>query len=240
MKYRIRALKNGHCMVRDYITFHDGGEETRVYNLYIWLIEGGPAPMIVETGVTNIEGFNQGVQKYIPSGVIQKPEEATVPLLASAGVKPEDVSHVFITHFHGDHYDSFHLFPNAKMVANRHGFEQARGGLEKNVAQALEQRGDEALLLVEDEEVMPGIRTFHLGVHSECSQGITVDTAAGRVVLPGDLVYTYDNLEGDRPPGWTDVARWRPAMEKIRQMGDIIVPGHDPLVLERWPGGVIG
>ena len=49
MNYRIRALKNGECDVRDYITFQDGGEETSLYNLYIWLIEGGEAPMIVET-----------------------------------------------------------------------------------------------------------------------------------------------------------------------------------------------
>lgn len=240
MTYTIRALKNGECRVRDYITYHDGGEETSLYYLYIWLILGGEGPMIVETGVTDISGFNAGVEAYIPGGVVQKPEEATIPLLASAGVRPEDVTHVFVTHFHGDHYDSFDLFPNARMVANRGGFEQARDGLAPNVAAALKARGDDALLLVEDEEVLPGIRTVHLGVHSACSQGIVVNTAAGRAVLTGDLVYKYSNWEENIAPGWTDVEAWKKAAEKIRASGDFIVPAHDPEVLERWPGGVIG
>lgn len=234
--YRIRALKNGECDVRDYITFHDGGEETSLYYLYIWLIEGGDAPMVVETGVTDVEGFSRGTAKYIPGGVRQKPEEQTLPLLASAGVRAEDVSHVFITHFHGDHYDSFHLFPNARMVANREGF--PRSGLAPRVAEALKDKS--RLVLVGDEEVLPGIRTFHLGVHSACSQAIAVDTACGRVVLTGDLVYKYANIEDDHPQGWTDVAAWREAASKIRAIADIIVPAHDPEVLERWPGGVIG
>lgn len=237
MNYRIRALKNGECDVRDYITFQDGGEETSLYNLYIWLIEGGEAPMIVETGVSDVEGFSRGTAQYIPGGVRQRPEERTLPLLASAGVRPEDVSHVFITHFHGDHYDSFHVFGNAKMVANRDGFPGAQR-LAPQVAEAL--KDAERLVLVGEEEALPGIRTFHIGVHSPCSQGIAVDTALGRVVLPGDLVYKYENIEDARPQGWSDVNAWRAAADKIRQMGDIIIPAHDPAVLERWPGGVIG
>ncbi|MCC6484763.1 MAG: MBL fold metallo-hydrolase [Armatimonadetes bacterium] len=240
MTYRIRALKNGECQVRDYITYHDGGEETSLYYLYLWLIEGGPSPMVVETGVTDIEGFNRGVDSYIPGGVTQKPEEHTVAALRAVGVEPEDVSHVFITHFHGDHYDSFHLFPNATMVANREGFLKARPGFPARVAEALERRGEKGALLVGDEDVMPGIRCFHLGVHSECSQGIAVDTSLGRAVLTGDVVYKFRNLEEDYAPGWTDVEAWKIAAARIRREGDFFVPAHDPLVLERWPGGIIG
>ncbi len=239
MTYRIRALKNGECDVRDYITFHDGGEETSLFFLYVWLIEGGASPMLVETGVSDVEGFSRGVEAYIPGGVRQRPEERTVPLLESAGVRPEDVSHVFVTHFHGDHYDSFPLFPRAVLVAGRKGFPGV-DALAPGVAAALRQRGDEALMLVEDGEVMPGIRAFHLGAHSPCSTGLSIDTKAGRVVLPGDLIYKYENLEGPRPPGWTDTGEWSRALEKIRTQGDVVVPAHDPLVLERWPGGVIG
>lgn len=239
MTYRIRALKNGECSVRDYISFHDGGEETRTYILYVWLIEGGPQPMLVETGVTDVQSFNAGVERYIPGGVRQRPEERTVPLLASAGVRPEEVSHVFITHFHPDHYDSFHLFPTARMVASRKGFPES--GLIPRVAEALRARGPEGLRLVGDEEILPGIRTFHLGVHSDCSMGIAVDTSVGRVVLPGDVVYLYDNLEPrERAPGWVDAGLWAEAARKVRAMGDLVLPGHDPEVLCRWPGGVIG
>jgi|DewCreStandDraft_4_1066084.scaffolds.fasta_scaffold00676_16 glyoxylase-like metal-dependent hydrolase (beta-lactamase superfamily II) len=239
MTYRIRALKNGECHVRDYITFHDGGEQTSLFYLYVWLIEGGPAPMLVETGVSDVEGFNRGVEAYIPGGVRQRPEERTLALLASAGVSPEQVSHIFITHFHGDHYDSFGLFPNAAMVASRQGFPGV-DALAGDVAEALRQRGGDALMLVEDGEVLPGIHAFHLGVHSPCSMGLAVPTNAGVAVLPGDLIYKYENLETPRPPGWTDVNEWWKALDKIRAMGDFVLPAHDPEVLSRWPGGVIG
>lgn len=240
MNYQIHALKNGQCQVRDYITFHDGGEETRTYFLYVWLITGGPSPVLVETGVTDVEGFNAGVEKYIPGGVIQKESEQTVNLFRSAGVSPQDISHVFVTHFHGDHYDSFHLFPNAVLVANREGFNVVRDRLAPSVAKTIRRRGPECLRLVGDEEVLPGITTFHLGVHSDCSQGISVQTRLGRVILPGDLIYTYRNLEEEYAPGWTDVDAWRSALAKLKTKGDIILPAHDPEVLQRWPGGVLG
>lgn len=240
MNYQIHALKNGECQVRDYITFHDGGEETRTFFLYLWLITGGPAPMLVETGVSDVSGFNSGVEKYIPGGVIQKESEQTLNLLRSAGVSPQDVSHVFITHFHGDHYDSFHLFPIALLVANRDGYDGVKDRLAPPVAEAIKRRGLDCLRLAEDGEVLPGISTFHLGVHSDCSQGISVQTRLGKVVLPGDLIYTYRNLEEEYPPGWTDIEAWRVALGKLKSKGDIVLPAHDPEILDRWPGGVVG
>ena len=30
------------------------------------------------------------------------------------------------------------------------------------------------------------------------------------------------------------------AMAKIRSLADVVLPAHDPLVLVRWPDGIIG
>ncbi len=79
MRYRVRALKRGECDVRDYITFRDGGEAARLYYLCIWLLEGGPQPVVVDTGLDDVAAFNAGVESYIPGGVRQRPEERTVP-----------------------------------------------------------------------------------------------------------------------------------------------------------------
>ena len=38
----------------------------------------------------------------------------------------------------------------------------------------------------------------------------------------------------------TTVGACREAMAKIRSLADIVLPAHDPLTLERWPGGIIG
>ncbi|HEY3284008.1 MAG TPA: N-acyl homoserine lactonase family protein [Armatimonadota bacterium] len=238
--YRLRALKCGECQVRDYITYADGGEETSTFYLYVWLIEGGERPMLVDTGPKDLGSFNAGTSQYIPGGVIQRPEEVTPELLRRAGVAPEEVSHVFATHLHADHYEYFDLFPNARLVANRQGFLEGLLGVRPSVMAALARRWPESLLLVEDEEVLPGIRTLRLGCHSTCSQAIVVDTARGRAVLAGDGAYTYRNLEEDRPIGWADPLESRAALVKLRSAGDFVLPGHDPEILRRYPSGVAG
>jgi glyoxylase-like metal-dependent hydrolase (beta-lactamase superfamily II) len=57
-----------------------------------------------------------------------------------------------------------------------------------------------ALHPVEDEELVPGVRVFPLGCHTPGSQGILVQTRVGPVVLTGDVVYKYENIEKDCPP----------------------------------------
>lgn len=233
MPYHLRALKNGECDVRDYVTFSDGGRTPRRYYLYIWLLTGGPHPVVVDTGLSDTRSFNRGVETYIPGGVRQRSEERTVPLLRRAGVEPGEVSHVFVSHLHPDHYDGFPLFSSAVMVASKAGFTWDR--LVPSVRRALKDRGPDSLRLVEDEEVLPGIRTLPLGVHSPCSMGIIVETDRGRVALAGDIVYLYENLEpSERPPGGVGAEAWRAAVRQLRERAEVIIPGHDPRVLAEW------
>ncbi len=232
MQYHIRALKNGQCGVRRYITFGDEWDETpHTYFLYIWLVTGAEKPIIIDTGPKDVEGFNTATQQYIPVGVTQAEDETTLGALAKAGVDPADVGWVFITHMHGDHFSNHDLFPNATVVVNKHGFPHGVESAPENL------RG--RLRLVGDEEVLPGIRTFHLGCHSDDSQGIAIDTAKGRVVLSGDVAYMFENIERDRPIRAEDIDACREALKVLRSKGDIILPGHDPLILERYPQGVI-
>jgi N-acyl homoserine lactone hydrolase len=250
-RYTIRAIKVGNCQVRDYITFQDSeGQETRTYNLYVWVIEGGRKPIIVETGPNPkyVESFNQATGKYIPGGVKQLPEENTLVALRRAGIDPADVSHVIVTHLHADHYDYFPAFPNAKLVVSRREYEDTagrrdnpddRGHLNPEVFAAIRAK-PAALLLAEDQEIVPGIRTVPLGCHTPGSQGVLVQTHMGPALLTGDVVYMYDNIEQDRPARTPDPQLCRQAMARIRSLADIILPAHDPLTLVRWPGGVIG
>lgn len=241
MKYRIRALKNGECQVRDYITFSNtDSQETSTFYLYIWLIEGGERPMIVETGPADVEGFNRATEAYIPGGVVQMPDEVTPNLMRKAGVDPKDVSHVFVTHLHGDHFTYYPLFENAQLVVNRRGFLEALMGIPRDVMVALARRWPESLRLVEDEEVMPGIRTFWVGGHSICSQAIAVETNLGTAIITGDVVYLYRNIEENIPIASANRHECIAAMERIRREADVILPAHDPLVMERFPNGEIG
>jgi glyoxylase-like metal-dependent hydrolase (beta-lactamase superfamily II) len=69
---------------------------------------------------------------------------------------------------------------------------------------------------------------------------VRVQTAGGPIVLASDATHFYANLQEDRPfsivhslPGMYD------AFDRVRELADgddeRIVPGHDPLVLERYP-----
>jgi len=247
VKYTIKAVKVGQCEVRDYITFQDStGEQTSTFYLYVWVIEGGPRPIVVDTGSKYPEQFGKTTERYIPGGIRQLPEERTPEALKRHGVNPADVSHVIVTHLHADHYDYFDAFPNARFVVNRREYEdisgQDDGGRDRlapDVRKALNDRPD-ALQLVEDEEVVPGVKVFQLGCHTPGSQGVLVRTYMGPVVITGDVVYKYENIETDRPTRSPDENVCRRAMQRVRSMADIFLPAHDPLTLERWPEGVIG
>ena len=239
-KYTLRAIKVGECQVRDYITFQDSDrQETSTYYLYVWVIEGGPRPIIIDTGPKYPDEFSKGTAEYIPGGVKQLSEERTPEALKRHAIDPAAISHVIATHLHADHYDYFDAFPNARFVVNRRGCEEGKAHIAPDVKIALSERPD-ALQLVDDDEIVPGIRVFPLGCHSTGSQGVLVQTHMGPVVLTGDVVYKYENIEKDRPTRSPDAAACREAMAKIRSLADIVLPGHDPVTLARWPGGVIG
>lgn len=241
-KYTIRAVKVGQCRVRDYITFQDSdSEETSTFFLYAWVIEGGPRPIVVDTGPKYPEEFGRSTQKYIPGGIVQLPQERTPAALKRHGIDPAQVSHVIVTHLHADHYDYFDAFPNAKFVVGRREYEGAGGPerLATDVREALKRR-PEALQLVTDEEIAPGVRAVPLGCHTAGSLGVLVRTHMGPVMLTGDVVYKYENIERNRPTRSPDPLACREAMAKIRAQADIVLPAHDPLTLLRWPEGVIG
>lgn len=228
----MRALKNGECRVKDYITFGDEwSEDTRLYYLYMWLVEGGERPILVDTGPADIKAFNRATEKYIPGGVTQAPDETTLGALAKVGIDPLEVGHVLITHTHPDHFGNHSLFANAKIVVNERAFPDGVSSAPDDLR--------ERLVLVGDQEVLPGIRTFHLGVHSRDSQGIAIETGGGAVVLAGDVAYLYENLERERPTRCDDIEAARAALRRLKGEGDIVLPGHDPLVLERFPGGLV-
>jgi len=246
-RYTIRAIKVGQCEVRDYITFQDSeSEQTSTFYLYVWVIEGGPKPIIVDTGPKYPHEFSKSTERYIPGGVTQLPEQRTPEALKRHGIDPADVSHVIVTHLHADHYDYFDAFPNARFVVNRREYEDAAGRqpggrdrLAPDVRKALNERPD-ALQLVDDQEIVPGVRVLPLGCHTAGSQGVLVRTCMGPAIITGDVIYKYENIEKNRPIRSPDKHVCQQGMTWIRALADIVLPAHDPLTMQRWPEGIIG
>ena len=214
------------------------------YAMFVWLVLGGERPIMVDTGPRSIEEINKGIASLVYEPTTQRPGEDILSHLARNDVEPSDVSHLFLTHLHYDHVSNLHLFPNARIVVNKRGWEEANRRkatwVPGEVLFPLREEWNDRLTLVEDEEVLSGIRTFWMGGHTPCSQAVVVQTDLGRAAVAGDVVSLYANLDLNIPVGVAEsFEECLAAMARVRRESDIILPGHDPDVLNRFPGGVI-
>jgi hypothetical protein len=57
--------------------------------------------------------------------------------------------------------------------------------------------------------------------------------------MPGQGPLCVSDLQNDPIGIWMDEDEFWRALEIARDEPDLLVPGHDPRVLERYPGGVI-
>lgn len=140
-------------------------------------------------------------------------------VLAQVGVKPEEIDTVFITHAHFDHFGNVEDFPNATFYVQKREMQDwvwamslpdrmrwmmvavDPGDILRGVQLAREGR----LVLVDGsmEDVLPGI-DLHVAYdsHTFGSMWVTVRNdgqtqSSDTWVLAGDLVYQFDNIEGD-------------------------------------------
>jgi glyoxylase-like metal-dependent hydrolase (beta-lactamase superfamily II) len=69
-------------------------------------------------------------------------------------------------------------------------------------------------------------------------QVVRVDTPEGALVLASDATHYYENIEAGRPfPIVFDVGAMVQGYATLRRLAstpEAIVPGHDPLVLQRY------
>jgi glyoxylase-like metal-dependent hydrolase (beta-lactamase superfamily II) len=182
-----------------------------------------------------------------------KPRDFRTPAAAveAAGVKPEAVTDIVISHAHWDHVDGVDLFPKATIWIQREEYRYytgeawfargTNGGVDAEDMQALLKINTEGRLRFvegDDQEIIPGIRCYTGGKHTFASQFVQAATAAGTVVLTSDNVYLYENLEKHAAIAQTlDAASNLKAQDRIRTLASnprLIVPGHDPLVFERF------
>lgn len=249
--YSIKALRNSHLEADGPAMFFQSKQFERLQVFgYLWLVRGQGLTVAIDSGIGDPVG-EEGPETQRYAGFQCDPGEDTDSLLRGEGVTPDEVDYLILTHLHWDHCVNTKLFTNAKIVVSRRGLASVISPRHRGlVPDGLFLRGvishivGEAwgrVILADDEfEVVPGIRTFWVGGHTECSQAVAVETTKGTAVFGGDTVFMYENIESDIPVGYTgNLAECYIAMERIRREADIVLPNHDPRVLERHPGGVV-
>ncbi|MDP1861569.1 MAG: N-acyl homoserine lactonase family protein [Gemmatimonadaceae bacterium] len=193
-------------------------------------------------------GFHR--QKFVDRW---KPRDYQLPseAIRKAGIDPDSVRDIVITHIHWDHADGVDLFPNARIWLQREEFEyyvgprgEALNPAIDSVVAALYRRlyrdGRVQLIDASDVEILPGVRVHTGGKHTVASQFVSVRLAGGETaVVASDNAYLYENLSGKRPIAQTldslSNLRAQARMLTLATRPALVIPGHDPALFERFP-----
>jgi glyoxylase-like metal-dependent hydrolase (beta-lactamase superfamily II) len=207
----------------------------------VWLLRGNGRTILVDAGFYR----DKFVQRWKPTNYIQ-PSEA----VARAGVKPEDVTDIIVSHIHWDHADGLDLFPNARIWIQKAEYQHHVGPAGSALDRAID--ADDAMMLHDlatrgrvnqidgdSTQIIPGITVFTGGKHTFASQYATVRTRDGTAVIASDNLYLYENLDAHRPIAQTldslsNLAA-QARMTRLASSPRLIVPGHDPAVFTRFP-----
>ena len=210
----------------------------------VWLLKGANGRRVLVDA-----GFHQ--QKFIDQWKVQD-FRSPAAAVGAAGLTPEQITDVIVTHAHWDHVGGADLFPNATIWIQRDEYayytgeawhaRNTHGGIDADhMATLLRINTQGRLRFVEgdDREIVPGIRCYTGGRHTHASQYVGVRTSGGTAVIASDNLYLYENLEKRAPIAQTlDPQSNLAAHERIRALASdptLIVPGHDPAVFERYP-----
>ncbi len=241
--YEVYAIKYSQCTMRVSETILDGPRDDRVidFDFYVWAVIGPGGSFVIDTG------FDKDVGRKRDLPVVQD----TGTGLESVGLPPGDVRDVIITHMHYDHSGNGDLFPHATFhiqdlemayATGRHMCHEVSGGAyEGRYVADMVRRLYRGEVRFHDgvDEVAPGVTVHHVGGHTLGMQVVRVWTRRGWVVLASDATHLYRNIEQWRPfPSVFnvgDVVEGFRTLHKLASSPNHIIPGHDPLVLKRYP-----
>lgn len=241
--YEIYAIKYAHHERTASQNFlggdpHDG---PMPLDYFVWLVRGEGRDLLVDTG------FNAAAAARRQRQLVRPVEQA----LSLMGVETGDVRDVVITHLHYDHVGNFDLFPRATFHLQdlemqfatgrcmchepmRHAFDvEDVVGMVRNVY------AGRVRFHAGDAQLAPGISVHLIGGHTMGLQVVRVATRRGHVVLASDASHYYANMGEGRPfPIVYNVADMMEGWGRLLALADSaahVIPGHDPLVLERYP-----
>jgi glyoxylase-like metal-dependent hydrolase (beta-lactamase superfamily II) len=235
--YEVYALKVAERAVESSLLFFQsdyGKKSTLTY--YFWCLKGNGHTILVDTGMSIDELQKRGIAEYADRK----------ELLSQIGVAPEDVDSIILSHLHGDHFSDPIIYSNATFYVQRKEVE-----FWSEEAQSLMRSAHTADILTfqrlniagrvkfldGDSAIFPGVNTLAWGAHTPGLQLVTVQTASGTLLLCSDFCDMYRNLEEKIPGSSTNLDEWMRGMRKIELLSlsdELIIPGHDPLVMNRF------
>lgn len=212
--------------------------------MVFWLIRGGGHTILFDSGFHRTTFLND-----FPMKNYLRPDEA----LKSAGVQPDQVTDIVVSHAHWDHMGGIDLFPKAAIWIQRDEYRYYtadawqsggdHGGIDPDDVQALVKLNTEGrvhLVPGDDVEIFPGIRAYTGSRHTYASQYLQIE-GHPTFVLASDNAYFYLNLskrlssatfsDADHAANIAQQAR----MFELAGSPDRVIPGHDILQFQKFP-----
>lgn len=224
----------------------------------VWVIKGGGHTILFDSGFYREKFLAQWKpQNFLqPSDAVArlgiKPEEVTDLVISHAhwdhadGADLFPKAQVWIQKDEYQYYtgEAWQADPSLDLStpAGRRAAAARHGGIDPDDVLALvkiDLDGRLHFVLGDDQEILPGIRCYTGGKHTYQSQYCSVVTRSGTVVLASDNMYLYENLEKHAPIAQTlDAASNLRAQDRMKTLAakpDLIIPGHDPAVMTKFP-----
>ncbi len=241
--YEIYAIKYAWRDARRTVHFVGGDphDAPMPMDYFVWLVRNAERTIVIDTG------FTQAMADQRKRVFLRSPAAG----LALMGVNAAEVKNVVITHLHYDHVGTFQDFPAAQFHLQdaemayatgrhmrhrqfNHGYE-----VEEVIGMVRLVYKDRVTFYKGDAELAPGISLHHIGGHTAGLQCVRVHTARGWVVVASDTSHYYEHFEKGRVFTTTfHLGDTLDGYARLHQLADSpkhIVPGHDPLVMQRYP-----
>jgi glyoxylase-like metal-dependent hydrolase (beta-lactamase superfamily II) len=245
--YEVLAVRYGARQATAADVFHSFpvyGEPDRPLGMdyFFWVARSPSRTVVIDSG-------------FSPAGGAARRRTTLMDMttaLGAAGVNPDDVGQVIVTHAHYDHIGGLPAFGAAEVIITRSEYEFWTGPLgdrplfahhteaaEISHLRSLRAAG-RLTLTGHSHQVAPGIELTEVGGHTPGQAVVSVAAGPGRVILASDAVHYYEELERDRPFSTVvNLADMYAAFDQIREMeqdaGTRVIAGHDPVVAERFP-----
>lgn len=208
---------------------------------YVWLIRNSERTLVVDAG------FTAEVAAQRKRTFLRPPAKG----LAMLGVNAAAVRDVIVTHLHYDHIGTFGDFPSARFHLQDDEMAYATGRHMRHARFNHSYEVEDIVGVVRmvfdgrvqfhagDDEVAPGITLHRIGGHTAGMQSVRVHTKRGWVVLASDASHYYEHFETGRcfPTVYHlgEVVEGYDILRRLAESPQHIVPGHDPLVMSRYP-----
>lgn len=241
--WQVHAVKyaDRNARVRgDSFLFDDRHDVAHPMDYFIWVLRRESQVILVDTGYDSLEATARG------RPIAMDPRAALAPL----GVTAEAVDTVIVTHLHYDHAGGLHLFPNATLHLQAAEMAYATGPCmchptlampftAGHVCEAIKRLYSGKVQFHDgDAQVADGITVHRIGGHSRGLQAVRVRTQSGWLVLASDAAHFYENVQARKPfpivVDLQDMLDGFATLERLATTPELIVPGHDPLVMHRF------